>query len=81
MAEGGSSSNARPGGRRASSETSHLSEEKINDTISSRLQAVVSNVVNQVNARHDEVKTALEKVNDRLSGLEDLVKKQGEGSS
>ena len=81
MAEGGSSSNARPGGRRASSETSHLSEEKINDIISSRLQAVVSNVVNQVNARHDEVKTALEKVNDRLSGLEDLVKKQGEGSS
>jgi len=81
MAEGGSSSNGRQGGRRASSETSHLSEERVGQIVSSRLQSVVSNLVTQVNARNDEIKTALEKLNDRLSGLEDIVKKQGEGQS
>ena len=81
MAEGGPSSNGRQGSRRGSSETSSLSEDKVNQIVSTRLQGVLSNVANQVNARHDEVKTALEKLNDRLNGLEDLVKKQVEGQN
>ena len=81
MAEGGPSSNGRQGSRRGSSETSSLSEDKVNQIVSTRLQGVLSNVANQVNARHDEVKTGLEKLNDRLNGLEDLVKKQVEGQN
>jgi hypothetical protein len=38
------------------------------------LQTVMSSVLTQVNERNDEIKAMLEKLNDWMIGLEDLVK-------
>jgi hypothetical protein len=57
-------------------------EERLQQLISSRLQTVISSVfLSQVNEINDEVKAMLEKLNDRMIGLEDLVKSREENQS
>jgi hypothetical protein len=59
------------GGRVGPVETS---EDRLQQLISTRLQSIMTSVLSQVNQKHDEVKTILEKLNDRISGLEEFVK-------
>ena len=75
----GRGSNGRGGARRGDSDGTL--EERLQQLISSRLQTIVSSVLTQVTERNDEVKAILEKLNDRIAGLEDLVKSRGDSQS
>ena len=79
MAENGRENRGRGVGRRG--ESDQTLEERLQQLISSRLQTVMSSVLTQVNERNDEVKAMLEKLNDRIIGLEDLVKTRGDTQS
>ena len=79
MAENGRSNRGRGAEHRR--ESDQTMEERLYQLISSRLQTVMSNVLSQVNERNDEVKAMLEKLNDRIIGLEDLVKSRGDYQS
>ena len=68
----GRGNNSRGGAHRGDSDPTL--EDRLQQVISSRLQTVVSSVLTQVTERNDEVKAMLEKLNDRIAGLEDLVK-------
>ena len=75
----GRGSNGQGGARRGDSDGTL--EERLQQLISSRLQTIVSSVLTQVTERNDEVKAILEKLNDRIAGLEDLVKSRGDTQS
>ena len=79
MAENGRENRGRGVGRRG--ESDQTLEERLQQLICSRLQTVMSSVLTQVNERNDEVKAMLEKLNDRIIGLEDLVKTRGDTQS
>jgi len=79
MTDNGRGNRGRGGARRGDLE--QPLEERLQQLISSRLQTVLSSVLSQVNARNDEVKAMLEKLNDRMIGLEDLVKSREENQS